>query len=106
MRKITVGAEIEVLVPVKVIVELSIRADDDADDADMDKVVKQWATKRLCTFKKADIEEVEVQRFDLGEEIEDDIAEACTLAEEITDIIESSCFEKGKLLTAKVIDSH
>lgn len=88
MRKLDIQVEALIHVPVKIVLNLSIRAE---DDANLDVVMRKFA-KGVWQGAKADVEDVEVESAKIISDYEDDDE---SLESHIQNILESG----GKKLT-------
>ena len=68
MRKLNIEVEALVLLPVKVKLDLLVRAD---DDANLDRIIKQFAQGKLRT-SKADIEDISIEAVEFDDGVDAD----------------------------------
>lgn len=96
MRKVTL--EVEAIIPVKVLLEVTVRAD---DDANIEQALKRYADGRK--YPKADVEDVDfVHVIQIGTEKVDKDSED-SLSDVFSEAVQYGGFGVGKM---KVIDSH
>jgi hypothetical protein len=109
MRKVDLEVEATVLIPVKVLLDVTVRADDDANIEDALKRYSQGRKPTTHRARKADVEEVSVvQVLQIGQEQLDDPSEVglgYSISDALSEALEygGTKFELGKM---KVCDSR
>ena len=96
MRKLNIEVEAVVMLPVKVKFGLLVRAD---DDANLDRIVKQFAKGNLRTGK-ADVEDVEIE----AAKVEDGLDADEPLAAHVSNLLEGG--GKMTVVASRVTDSR
>lgn len=103
MRKVDIKATVEVMVPMRVEVEMTVRAN---EGVSLDRIVE--AHFKGKTVRTGDVEEVEVQNVDSGFDLdEEDQYEPfpAVLNEHFNELAEGYLL-RGKVVKTEVIDSR